>query len=157
MRTLIVFYSRTGTTKKVATTLSQMMNADLVEIQCKRYGPGFFHYMRAGYDSVRGNMAPIELSPAIQGSYDLAIIGAPIWAGHSAVPVRSFLKGDTDLPGNIGLFVTRMGSSPEKALQEMEAFLSSPAKAKLALKSKDVAQNKISDALDAFMAKLLHS
>lgn len=40
------------------------LGADLAEFRCKRYQGGLLRYLRAGYDSVSGNLLPIE-APAI--------------------------------------------------------------------------------------------
>lgn len=46
MRTLVIYYSRTGyysrigTIRKAAQTLTDMLGADTAEIRCERYGGG---------------------------------------------------------------------------------------------------------------------
>ena len=98
MKALIVYYSRTGTTAKVAESLAAALKADVVEIKCARYRPGWLRYLRAGYDSVKGIMPPIEV-PRIQPlNYDVILLGAPIWTSYPALPLRSFLALGTDLP-----------------------------------------------------------
>lgn len=154
MRTLIVFYSLSGTTKAVAETLAGMLGADITEIRCRRYRSGLFGFLRAGHDSMRGRLPPVELPPALSQTYDLIVIGTPIWAGHAATPVRAFLSGRPRLPDKVALFITRGGSSPETALAEMEALLPAPSVAKLALKSDDVKKTAGSEALCAFAAAL---
>jgi hypothetical protein len=37
MRSLVLCYSRTGTTKKVATALAESLGAELAELRCDRY------------------------------------------------------------------------------------------------------------------------
>lgn len=41
MKTLIVYYSRTGKTAKVAQRLAAALKADVVEIKCVRYRLGY--------------------------------------------------------------------------------------------------------------------
>jgi hypothetical protein len=154
MRTLILYYSRTGTTRKAAEALAGLLGADLAEIRCDRYRTGVFSYIRAAYDSIRRNLPAIEISPAARQPYDRIVIGGPIWAGRPASPVRSYLAGNNRLPGRVALFLTRIGSPPEPAFAEMEALLPAPAEAKLALRSGDVERDRIAPALTEFAAKL---
>lgn len=74
MRTLIVHYSRTGTTRALAGALG----ADVAEIRCKRYQGGFLRYLRAGYNSIEGNLPPVEAPPTAAAAYDLVLIGGPV-------------------------------------------------------------------------------
>jgi flavodoxin len=154
MRTLIVYYSRTGTTKNAAEGLAGLLGAELAAIRCERYPRGFFGYMRAGRDSMRGHLPPIDVPPLAKEPYDLMVIGSPVWAGHPSTPVRAFLASGQALPSRVGLFLTRMGSPAERAEQELEALLPAPAVAKLRLLSKEVQNDTMSDALHAFAAQL---
>jgi hypothetical protein len=139
MPTLIVYYS---------------LGADLAEIRCARYRRGFIGYVRAAYDSVKGRLPAIDLPAAADLPCDLMIVAAPIWAGHAATPVRAFLAAGRTLPGKTALVLTRGGSSPDAAFAEMQAELSTPAKAKLALRAKDIQADAIAEALRAFGAEL---
>jgi hypothetical protein len=154
MRILVVYFSRTGTTKKAAEELARLLGAELAEIRCERYPRGLFGYMRAGRDSMRGHLPPIAVPSLAKEPYDLMVIGSPIWAGHSSTPVRAFLSGGVTLPSRVGLFLTRMGSPTERAEQELEALLRAPATAKLGLLSKEVQRGTMSDSLRAFAAQL---
>lgn len=154
MRTLIVYYSRTGTTKKAAEELARLLGAELAAIRCERYPLGFFGYMRAGRDSMGDHLPPIDVPPLVNQPCDLMVIGSPVWAGHPSTPVRAFLASGVALPSRVGLLLTRMGSSAERAEQELEALLPAPAVARLRLLSKEVQDGTMSDALRAFATQL---
>lgn len=154
MRTLIVYYSLSGTTAKVAKALAELLGGDLAEIRCDRYRRGFIGYVRAAYDSVKAGLPAIDLPAAADRPCDLMILAGPIWAGHAATPVRAFLAAGRTLPGKAALVLTRGGSSPDAAFAEMQAALPVPAKAKLALRAKDVQADAIAGALRAFAAEL---
>lgn len=157
MRTLIVYYSRTGTTQRVATTLAQRFNAETVEILCPRYGPGVFRYLRAGYDSVKGHLPPIEVEPVAMEACDLLLLGGPIWTSHPALPLRSFLAEAKKFPRRIALFLTYGGQSDsEVAFDEISAVLPNPPEACIALRAPDVLDGSYISALDAFTSRLLH-
>jgi flavodoxin len=154
MRTLIVYYSLSGTTAKVARELGGLLGAELAEIRCARYRSGILSYFRAAYDSVKGRLPVIDVPAAVDRPCDLMIVAAPIWAGHPATPIRAFLAGGHKLPGKIGLLLTRGGSSPDAAFAEMQARLPAPASAKLALRAKDIQDDAITEALRAFASEM---
>jgi hypothetical protein len=62
MRSLVLCYSRTGTTKEVAAALAERLGAELAELHCDRYRPGPLGYVRAAYDSLRRRLAPVSVA-----------------------------------------------------------------------------------------------
>lgn len=152
VRTLIVYYSRTGTTRALAAALADALGADLAEIRCKRYQGGLFRYLRAGYDSVKGNLPPIEVPPVAAADYDLVLIGGPVWTSHPALPIRAYLAGAPPLPDRIGLFLTYGGHSPARtAIEELAALLPGPFEASLSAPGKDVGDGSIANAIGIFV------
>ncbi|MFN3232006.1 MAG: flavodoxin family protein [Alphaproteobacteria bacterium] len=157
MKTLIIFYSRTGTTGKVASALAGRLDADLVEIRCDRFRPGPIRYLSAGYHSVKGNLPEIEV-PEIKGGYDLVLIGTPIWTSYPSLPVRAFLANQPVLPDRLGLFVTYGGQSdPEIAFNGMADALGHSVEGTLALKADQVEGPGYDEALDGFVEMLTKS
>lgn len=155
MRTLVVYYSRTGHARAVAEALGNALDAELAEIRCDRYRGGPWRYLRAGYDSVRGNLPPIEGPTMAPDTHDLVIIGGPVWTAHPALPIRTFLSERPDLPRRIALFLTHGGHSlPERAFAEMQALLPTPAVATLALRDGEIDKGELSTAIEDFTAAL---
>ncbi len=155
MRTLIIYYSRSGTTRKLAEALATELSADIEEIRCDRYRPGGFRYLRAGYDSVRGNLPPIDMPQKSGSDYDLILIGAPVWTSYPATPVRAFLANMPGLPARIAVFLTHGGHSPpEKAVEMLAALLPRQAEATLHLSSGDVNGDALSGAVHSFAETL---
>ncbi len=155
MRSLIVYYSRTGNTRKVAQELAGMLGADLAEVRCDRYQAGFFGYLRAAYGSAKGRLPPIEFPSAVEQPYDLILVGGPIWVGRPALPIRAFLAMRKWPFARTALFLTHIGSPPDRALAEMEALLAAPAEAKLALRAGDTKGDRLPAALRPFVAQLV--
>lgn len=157
MRTLIVYYSLSGTTRNVVTALAELLGAELVEVRCDRYRRGIVGYLRAGHDSIKSRLPDIEVPPAVDQACDLMIVAAPIWAGHAATPIRAFLARGRKLPDKVGLLLTSGGSSADRAFAEMQAQFSGPAKARLGLTAKQIKDRKLDDTLRAFAADLAGS
>lgn len=156
MRTAIIYYSRTGTTKILADALALELGADIGEIRCVRYRPGALRYLLAGYDSVKGNLPPIESPVMDLAGYDLVLIGTPVWTSHPSLPVRAFLAGKPDLPDRVALFLTHGGHSPvETAISECAALLPKPIAGNLAIQKDEVVKNNTSWRIHAFAQTLM--
>ncbi len=139
MRTLIVYYSRTGHTKQAALELAVQLDADVAEIRCPRYRKGSLRYLLAGYDSVQGRLPNIEIPPELNADYDLVVIGTPIWTSHPSLPIRALLTAKPDLPARVALLLVHGDHSPpQRAVEEIGALLPVPLEASLVLKSKDI-------------------
>lgn len=148
---LILYYSRTGTTEALATALAEKLGGDLARIGCDRYRRGPLRYLRAGWDSVRGNLPPIDVPPVDTGAYALVLLGAPIWTSHPALPLRAYLASAPDLPARVGLFLTYGGHSPpETAIQETQALLPARLAATLAVQASQVHGAGFADTVDGF-------
>ena len=162
MKTLIVFYSRTGATKALASELAARLNADVAEIFCDQYRPGWLRYLRAGYDSVKGNIPHVEVPRTTYRDYDVVLLGTPVWTSYPSLPMRAFLKSKPELPHRVGLFLTYGGHSPaDKAVREIEALLLGPLEASLALNEKFTRAGQTSSeakqAVDKFIESLVHA
>ena len=91
-RTLIVFHSRTGHTKRVAQALARRLDADLDEIRIVQPLDGIAGYAMCAIEAVAGltpALRPMRHDPA---AYELVVIGAPVWFWSLASPVRSWLE-----------------------------------------------------------------
>ncbi len=152
MRTLILFYSRSGTTAAAANCLAEQLDADLGEIVCDRYHFPFLGYARAGHDSLKRVLPPITVSSENLASYNRLILGTPIWTSYPATPMRAFLSQNTEWPTHVSIFVTYGGhSQPDKALEEMASMLPIEPEARLALHTDDVQEGRILDRAAQFI------
>ena len=155
MRTLIVYYSRTGTTATIASALANRLDADKREIGCDRYAGGLLRYLLAGYDSVRGNLPEIEMTEFAAEQYDLLLIGTPVWTSHPSLPVRSFLDRKPELPTRVAVFLTHGGhSAAQTCIDEIELMLPVPIEAKLTFNSAQVSSGKFADDVEDFATEL---
>jgi flavodoxin len=111
MKALVVYYSKSGNTRRVAEEIQKALGADaeeLVEIGTKR--SGFFGFLFAGRDAMRGRPSKIESAKKRPADYDLVFVGSPVWGWNLVPAVRSYLATG-DLKGKPVAFFCTMGSS----------------------------------------------
>jgi len=154
MKTLIVYYSWSGWTRTVATALAKELAADIEEIRCTRYVPGFWGRLKAIGDGWRGYLPPIPPLSHEPSRYDLVAIGGPIWVFHPATPVQSFLRQHSSTLRKVAFFLTHGGSAGEKSLREMEALAGKVPVDRLVVRDIDIKNGSFVRALSSFAAAL---
>ena len=140
LKTLIVYYSRTGTTAKAAYALAGALKADVLEIVCPRYRLGWFRYLLAGYDSVRGRLPKIDVKPVDLSQYDCIVLAAPIWTSYPALPLRAFIGQNQTFPQHVALVLAFGGhSEPQKAVEMVRDLLDAEINNVLTVHQDDIA------------------
>jgi flavodoxin len=138
MKTLVVYYSRTDTTRKVAEALAQKLEADLEAINDTQKRSGILGFLKSGYQSSREKLTTLEPPVKNPADYDLVVIGTPIWGGKMSVPVRTYLHQEKDKLKNVAFFCTFGNSGMEGTFQGMEEYIRNSPMAILGLRKKDV-------------------
>ncbi|BAV50905.1 Uncharacterized protein MLTONO_6003 [Mesorhizobium loti] len=155
MQTVIVVYSRTGNTLKVAKALAGMIGAEIAEIRCQRSYEGPIGFVRGVVDSIMRRNPSINVAQVAAQPHDLMVIAGPIWAGRAAAPLMTFLAGRPKLPERVALLLTRGGTNSAKAVAEIETIVGGPLASKLALKEADIKGNRFSAPLADFARKAM--
>lgn len=96
-KALIVYYSNTGHTRTIAEELAKTSGWSAAEIREAKPRKGRWGEVRCAIESLLGIKPHIEFTSPPFNTFDLVIIGTPVWAGHVASPVQSFLakrRGD---------------------------------------------------------------
>ena len=110
-RILVVYYSLSGNTERVARELAAQLGADLEQIREHASRRGFLGYLRAAYDSLRANPVQLVGPRRNSGEYALTIVGTPIWAGRITPAARAYLEAIRGEVNDIAFFTTS-GSTP---------------------------------------------
>jgi len=124
MKTAVVFYSLDGNCALVAEEIKAQLNADLIRLQTmdekKR---GKIGKMLWGCGMVFSRKKPPLKTYTFDASaYDLIVIGAPVWAGSPAPPVKTFLS-ETNITGKkAAVFVCHAGGKGD-SLEKFKALL----------------------------------
>ena len=145
---LIVFYSRSGYTRKVAEHIATVCKADTEEIRDVKSRKGFFGYFRSGYEASKMTLAKIEPAVANPANYDVLVLGGPVWAGKMASPIRTYITQHCDEAKAIALFCTYGGSGAEKVLREMEKLSEKKALAAIAITDDEIKKQRYQDKLE---------
>ena len=106
---VVVFYSRTGTTRTIARALAEQLSCEIVEVRSTKKRHGFWT-ITCVMDQLLNRDDTI--APAAWGftNHDPMIIASPIWLHHLASPMQTFLKR-TDLKGKHAyLIMTHQGN-----------------------------------------------
>ena len=106
MKTLVVYYSRTGNTKFVAEKVTSELKADIEEVVDLKKRNGRFGFLKAGYDATRGNETKIGETQKLLGEYDLIVIGTPVWNSRPASAIRTYLKRNDFAGKKVAVFCT---------------------------------------------------
>ena len=123
MKSLVVYYSKSGNTRRVAEEIARAVGGDLeelVEVGVKRSGAVGF--LRAGRDGMRGRTSQIEAPKKRPADYDFLFIGSPVWGGNLVPAVRSYMA-QVDLAAKpVAVFCTAGGSGVERTLGTLHSL-----------------------------------
>lgn len=157
MSILVVYYSRSGTTEKIARVLAEKLEADLEEIVSKNKRKGLIGYLRSGQEAAQKKLTEINKSEKNPSDYDLVIIGTPVWVGTMSSPVRSYLNHYLGKFRKVAFFSTQGSKKEQKVFKELIEVLGKEPVAKIFLTTKEVAQDNFSSSLDEFIKEVKKS
>jgi flavodoxin len=91
MKILVVSYSRSGNTKKIAEQIAKKLDADFDEvIDMKDRHRKIIGWLIAGKDAMAKEKTEIKYKKD-PTEYDLVIVGTPIWAWTMTPAIRTYL------------------------------------------------------------------
>lgn len=138
MKTLVVYYSRSNVTRKIAEMIREKLDCDIEEItDAGKYG-GKIGYMKGGFDATTGKTTKINEITKNPSDYDLVIVGTPIWASNMATPVYSYLIKYSDQINDIAPFCTCISGGYEKTLEKIKEITKKQPKSEMYLTRKDI-------------------
>jgi flavodoxin len=154
MKTLVVYYSRTGVTRTVAQALAGRLGADLEELRDRKSRGGPLGWIGACMDA--GRKRPTEIDPPAKdpAAYELVLIGTPVWAFTMAPAVRTYLSQHGRAIAKAALFCTMGGSGDQKTFAHMAELLGRPPVATLALLERDVRSGDFTPRVQELAAQL---
>ena len=154
MKILVAFYSRSGKTKKVAETVSEILKCDKEEIFDIKSREGIVGFLRAGTD---GNLRRLTTIKEIKNNpslYDLVIIGTPVWSSSVSTPIRTYLSLYQEDFKKVAFFCTRLGTDSKKVFDDMKSISQKTPLALLELTSREVARDQYIQKVKEFIKNL---
>lgn len=148
---LVVYYSRSGFTRKVAEAIAAACNADLEEIRDLGSRGGFWGYLHSVREALSRKPAPIVAPARDPSGYDLIVLGTPVWTGKVSSPMRAYVAKLGVSFKAIAVFCTLGGSGADKTLHELAALCGKTAVASLALTDGAIAKGKYDAPIQDFV------
>jgi flavodoxin len=121
MKTLVVYYTRTGNSKFAAETIAAELGADVEEVIDLKKRQGKLAYMSCGRDAMSEKETEIVATKRNPAEYDLIVIAQPVWAWSPTPAIRTYIKMN-DLSGKkVALFFG--GSNLRQAIEKTKALM----------------------------------
>ena len=101
-RYLVLYCSRTGNTERMAQTIQSTLDCDMIVVEPEvPYEEDYNAMLDRAQEELeaigQGNYPAITTSVESFDEYDIVFIGYPIWYGHIATPMQTFLHNHAEL------------------------------------------------------------
>ncbi len=135
MNALVTYYSRTGNTKKVAEKLAILLKCTIEEIHDTKNRKGFLGWLSAGKTATKKELTTLEKVSNDPASFDIVVIGTPMWNHTVSTPIRTYLTQYKDSFKKVAFFCTHQFTD-DSPFEEMATLCGKTPVASLILHSK---------------------
>ena len=153
-RILIVYYSRTGNTARVAKEVAGMCDATTEAVQDAKSRSGLFGYLRSGREAFKKILAPVQDAKENPADFDTLALGTPVWAGNLASPMRTYISTHRAKFPRVAFFCTEGGAGAERVFRDMAALCETKPIATLVVTEKELKAGTYRDKAPAFAEAL---
>ena len=165
MKTLVAWYSNSGTTTVVAERIAALLGAELDSIEESNPRPRMVidggkaeasagAMTKAGMAAVFGISSSIVEARKDPSEYDLVVVGTPVWCGSLTPPVRAYLSKYRKALPQVAFFCTAGDPAKFRAFEQMRKIAGKAPAATLAVKAEDVRADACTTIVADFVAKL---
>jgi len=154
MKILVLYYSRSGKSRKVAENIAQGLKADIQEIVPLKGYKGLFGFIRAGFQATKGKIPAIKPVDKDLAAYDLIIFGTPIWGSRMASPLRTAITENKPMIKKYAFYCTAGGAGQEKAFADVQELVGFAPVATMEVQSMEVVKDTSADKIGAFIKGL---
>ena len=126
-KTLVIYFSHTGTTREVAAYLHTLVGGDLVElIPVEAYPEGYSAALDPAKQEQRENVRPaIKDSLDSIEAYDVIYLGYPIWWGTVPMIINTFLESYDYTGKTVVPFATSGGTGIGQSMKDIRSEIPS--------------------------------
>jgi flavodoxin len=153
-RILVVYYSLSGNTERVAEDLAMRLGAVREKIGETGNRRGILGYLRAALDSIRERPADLTGLDQDPRNFSLTLVGTPIWAGKITPAIRTYLRLHRGRFNDVAFFTTSGSTPADKVVRTMERLAGRQAIATAGFSFVDLKTGSLYEAkLAAFLAR----
>ncbi|MEI6602491.1 MAG: hypothetical protein WCL54_03285 [Clostridia bacterium] len=121
MKSVVLYFTRTGNTKRIAQKISDRAGAELVEITDGKNWKGIFGFIKGGFYSSTWRTTEAITSPIVDLSlFDKVVIVSPMWASNVAPAVFSLLMKEITHIKQLHLVIKSEGAPAEASFFKLE-------------------------------------
>lgn len=115
----VVYFTRSGNSKRVAEKIANKLSCEVVQITDNKNWKGIIGFIKAGYYSAKNKEVEIKVNGNIDNADEFIAI-TPIWASSPVPAIKMFLK---DKPlDKVHLVATSLGGGYMKNFQGYKSF-----------------------------------
>jgi flavodoxin len=151
-RILLVYYSRTGTTRRIADEISAMLGCDVEALVDTKKRQGIAGYLRSGFDAGFRRLTTLNPTKYDPANYDLVIVGTPVWNASVSAPVRTYLTLQRGRLKHVAFFCTFGGSGSRRTFRQMSEICGIEPTEALDLRDGEIARGAHTPRVRAFVA-----
>jgi menaquinone-dependent protoporphyrinogen IX oxidase len=154
MRALVVYYSRTGNTRRLGRWIAAGLDATAEEIGDRVDRRGLIGYLRSGNQALfnrKTDILPVAHDP---NEYELVVIGTPVWRMSLSSPVRTYLHQFGRRLRHVAFFCTMDRFGSQRVFRQMQQVCGSAPVATLACTTKQLGAADLPDVVAAFASRL---
>ncbi len=122
MKAIVVYYSQTGNTEKVAKKIAGTLDKKGIDVKTVSIERSRERsYEENVEDAKKEEKAEIEGTKTDLSDFDMLFIGTPVWCGKPATPVNAYMDQCEGLDGTkIVSFVTHGGGGPSMTFDKIK-------------------------------------
>jgi len=156
MKSLIVFYSRKGTTKKIAELIGKELDADIEELIDLNKRTGFIiGFLKCGLAATKEKLTDLKEPEKDPSLYDLVILGTPIWNKRMTPAIRTYIHNNKEKFKKVAFFCTYGGRGSEELFNSMKELIGIEPISTLDITRKEIKKNLHLKKIQEFLNKLM--
>lgn len=154
MNSLVVYYSRKGTTRKIGELISNEAEWEFEEIIDIKKRKGFIGFLKSGKDATFKKLADIKEIQKNPELFDLIILGTPIWNRRMTPAIRTYITEFKNKIKDVAFFCTEGGSGGQKTFDSMENLCEKTPISTLEITKNDIKNGDHKDKIKKFIQDL---